>query len=126
MLRQSERLLKAAADRTRLRILKMLEPGPLCVCQIVQTLGMSQSAVSRHLSVLVGAGLAEDEPRGKWTYYRLARPDGEAGRRLLSLVRCCAAEDPEVARDLEKAASRKIQSLPGCCPPRRGAKKESP
>ena len=52
MLKHAEMLFKAAGDRTRLRILKMLETGPLCVCQIVETLGLSQSTVSKHLSIL--------------------------------------------------------------------------
>jgi len=126
VLKQAERLLKAAADRTRLRILKMLEPGPLCVCQIVEALGLSQSAVSRHLSILCAAGLLEDEPRGKWTYYGIARPTQEEARRLLALVRCCAGEDPDVDRDRARAASEKIRSLPSCCGPKARVRRTRP
>ncbi len=117
MLRQTERLLKAVADGTRLRILKMLEPGPLCVCQIVAALGLSQSTVSKHLSVLSAPGLIEDERRGKWTYYRLARPDSELGRHLQALLRCCCADDPQVVQDLAKVKGKKVRALVACCPP---------
>jgi ArsR family transcriptional regulator, arsenate/arsenite/antimonite-responsive transcriptional repressor len=123
MLKHTEKLLKAVGDRTRLRILKMLEPGPLCVCQVVATLKLSQSTVSKHLSILCASELVEDESRGKWTFYRLAKPRAGEARRLLAVVRCCAGEDPEVARDLARVKGEKIRSLSRCCPPRRGTGK---
>ncbi len=122
MLKDLEKALKAAADETRLRILKMLEPGPLCVCQIVQALRLSQSTVSKHLSILGGAGLVSDERRGKWTFYRLGKPAAAESRRLLAVVRACAGTDPKVAKDLQKAESEKVRSLPSCCPPRKADK----
>jgi len=123
MLRHTERLLKAAADSTRLRILKMLESGPLCVCQIVAALGLSQSTVSKHLSILSGPGLIEDERRGRWTWYHLARPDSDLGRHLQALLRSCCAEDPLVAQDLAKVKGKRIQALAACCPPRPTSRK---
>ncbi len=118
MLKNVERALKAAGDGTRLRILKMLEPGSLCVCQVVEALRLSQSTVSKHLSVLEGSGLVERERRGKWIHYRLARPASAEGRRLLSLIKRCCREDPQVAKDLGKVRGEKIQALVPCCPPR--------
>lgn len=56
MLREYQAVLKAAADANRARILKMLEGGELCVCQIVAVLGLSASTVSKHLSLLRGGG----------------------------------------------------------------------
>lgn len=126
MLREAERLFKAVGDRTRLRILKMLEPGPLCVCQIVAALGLSQSTVSKHLSTLSGPGLIEDERRGKWTYYRLARPASGPATRLLDLVRASASEDPQVAQDLVKVRGRKVRALVACCPPPRPSPRRTP
>ena len=118
MLKNMERALKAAGDGTRLRILKMLEPGSLCVCQVVEALKLSQSTVSKHLSVLEGAGLVERERRGKWIHYRLARPASAEGRRLLSLLKGCCCEDPQVAKDLGRVRGEKVQALVACCPPR--------
>ena len=122
MLKDLERALKAAGDGTRLRILKMLEPGSLCVCQVVEALGLSQSTVSKHLSVLESAGLVEGERRGKWIHYSLARPATAEERRLLSLLKCCAGEDPQVSKDLAKVGDEKVQSMVTCCPRRKGAK----
>lgn len=75
--------LKAAADPTRLRILRMLSVRPLCVCEVMEVLGMAQSTVSKHLIILAGAGLARSEPGGTWTVYRLAKPKASTPEALL-------------------------------------------
>jgi len=126
MLKDMERALKAAGDGTRLRILKMLEQGALCVCQVVEALKLSQSTVSKHLSVLEAARLVDSERRGRWTYYRLARPTSAEGRRLLSLLKGCCCEDPQVAKDLGRVRGEKVQALVACCPPRHADKRGGP
>jgi ArsR family transcriptional regulator, arsenate/arsenite/antimonite-responsive transcriptional repressor len=72
---------KALSDETRLRILKLLEEGELCVCHIVAAFDMSQSKVSFHLGVLKAAGLLRDRKEGKWMHYRL--DDSDIFRRFL-------------------------------------------
>ena len=66
---------KALSDETRLRIVKLLERGELCVCHIVAAVDMSQSKVSFHLKTLKEAGLVKDRREGKWMYYRLNESD---------------------------------------------------
>lgn len=63
---------KAAADPCRLRILKLLKEGELCVCEIMTALSKPQSNTSHHLSILREAGLVKERRDGKWSYYRLA------------------------------------------------------
>jgi DNA-binding transcriptional ArsR family regulator len=63
---------KAAADPCRLRILKLLKEGELCVCEIMAALKKPQSSTSHHLSILREAGLVKERRDGKWSYYRLA------------------------------------------------------
>ena len=63
---------KAAADTCRLRILKLLKEGELCVCEIMTALSKPQSSTSHHLSILREAGLVKERRDGKWSYYRLA------------------------------------------------------
>lgn len=63
---------KAAADPCRLRILKLLKEGELCVCEIMTALSKPQSTTSHHLSILREAGLVKERKDGKWSYYRLA------------------------------------------------------
>lgn len=72
MIREYVAALKAAADPSRARILKLLQSAELCVCQLRVVLGLSQSTVSRHLAVLRDAGFVESRTRGRWTFYRLA------------------------------------------------------
>ncbi|MFN3740679.1 MAG: ArsR/SmtB family transcription factor [Thermodesulfovibrionales bacterium] len=72
---QLTNLFKALSDETRLRILKLLEHGELCVCDIVAALDMIQPKVSFHLGVLKEAGLIKDRKQGKWIYYSIDGSD---------------------------------------------------
>lgn len=63
---------KVLADETRLRILALLEQGELCVCDLVETLQLPQSTVSRHLALLKNGNWVTDRRQGVWMYYRLA------------------------------------------------------
>jgi ArsR family transcriptional regulator, arsenate/arsenite/antimonite-responsive transcriptional repressor len=67
---------KALADPARVRILNVLATSgePVCVCHLVEPLGLSQPTVSHHLKRLTDAGLLEREQRGKWAYFSL-RPE---------------------------------------------------
>ncbi len=68
-------IFKALSDETRLRILKLLEHGELCVCDIVAGLDMIQPKVSFHLGVLQEAGLVRSRKQGKWIYYSIDESD---------------------------------------------------
>jgi len=74
---------KALSDETRLRIIKLLEGGELCVCHVVAAFDMCQSKVSFHLGVLKKAGLLRDRKQGKWMHYRI--DDSDFFKRLLML-----------------------------------------
>jgi ArsR family transcriptional regulator len=76
-------IFKALSDETRLRILKLLEQGELCVCDIVASLDMIQPKVSFHLGVLKDAGLIRDRKQGKWIHYSI--DDSDMFRRFLVL-----------------------------------------
>ncbi len=68
-------MFKALSDETRLRVVKLLASGELCVCHIVAALDMSQSKISFHLKILKEAGLVKDRREGKWMHYRLDESD---------------------------------------------------
>jgi len=63
---------KALSDESRVRVLMMLAGGELCVCQIIEMLGLAPSTASKHMSILRQAGLVETRKEGRWIYYRLA------------------------------------------------------
>ncbi len=63
---------KALADPARVRLLSLISAaGEACVCDLVEPLALSQPTVSHHMKVLVDAGLASREQRGKWAFYRV-------------------------------------------------------
>ncbi len=66
---------KAISDETRTRILMFLRSGELCVCQIVDVLGLAPSTVSKHMAIMMQAGLVDFRKDGRWRYYRLAGQD---------------------------------------------------
>jgi len=69
-----ELVMKALADRHRLRIVNLLlraEGEPVCVCEMQPLLGLSQGTVSHHLKLLLEAGILARESRGTYSYFRL-------------------------------------------------------
>ncbi len=80
-----EPTLKALAEPLRWQIVELLAGEELCVCHLVEDLGVAQPLVSHHLKVLRAAGLVESERYRQWVYYRL-RPDA-----LAALVQVVAA-----------------------------------
>jgi ArsR family transcriptional regulator, arsenate/arsenite/antimonite-responsive transcriptional repressor len=67
-------LFRALADPARVRIVNLLAASgrTVCVCDLVEPLGLAQPTVSHHLKRLLDAGLVEREQRGKWAYFSLA------------------------------------------------------
>ncbi len=93
-------LFKALSDPNRLRILKMLEIRPLCVCEITRCLGLATSTVSKHLSILKENGLVLDEKDGKWVTYRIKLDmESEYHRYLLPLFRGWLNENQLIQKD---------------------------
>ena len=69
---------KALSDENRARILLALGGRELCVCQVVELLGLAGSTVSRHMAILRQSGLVTARKDGRWIYYRSA-PRGCTG-----------------------------------------------
>jgi DNA-binding transcriptional ArsR family regulator len=104
-LRDYESVLKAAADPTRVRILKILEGGEMCVCQVIAILSLGQSTVSKHLFLLRTAGLIKDRRDRKWVHYSLDRgSDSPYATRMLRNLHGWLNDDPVIAKDRERSA----------------------
>jgi ArsR family transcriptional regulator, arsenate/arsenite/antimonite-responsive transcriptional repressor len=86
------RMFKALADPARVKIVNRLAQSeePVCVCEFMPILGLSQATVSHHLTKLTRVGLLEREQCGKWAYFSL---NPETAERLAGIV-----EFQEVAR----------------------------
>ena len=74
---------KALSDATRIRILSLMKEGELCVCDIAETLQMTQPNISFHVSLLKEAGLIKDRKNGRWIHYSL--DDSDMFKRFLLL-----------------------------------------
>ena len=91
---------KALSDENRVRALMALEDGELCVCQIIELLGLAPSTVSKHMAILHQAGLVETRKDGRWIYYRLAdEPDLPCVRQALAMTLDCLGKDSRVRED---------------------------
>lgn len=98
------KMLRAAADPNRIRILLLLREEELSVAELQEILVMGQSTISTHLSQLKQAGLVEDRRTGKNSLYRLAT--GNANNVLADLLVRAQKEIPEAAHD--RAAARRV------------------
>lgn len=74
-LRKKSRLLKALANETRLKMLRLLSVREMCVCELTVALDLTQPTASHHLNILQNVGLVKDRKDGKWVFYSVARPE---------------------------------------------------
>jgi len=77
---------KALGDPTRVRLLSLIaasDDGEACICDLTEPVGLSQPTVSHHMKLLVDAGLATREQRGRWAYFRVVTGALEQASRVL-------------------------------------------
>jgi ArsR family transcriptional regulator, arsenate/arsenite/antimonite-responsive transcriptional repressor len=97
-------LFKGIGDPTRIRLLNMLVPGELCVCDLVALTGLPQPTVSRHLAYLRRAGLIEATRGWKFVHYRLSAPKDAVHTALLAVVDHAFAAVESLAAERRVAA----------------------
>jgi ArsR family transcriptional regulator len=104
---------KALADKTRLRIMRLLSitDRQVCVCEIMDALKRPQYNVSKHLNILKNAKLVEGERRGTWVYYSPLKKDSAFNRQLFKLLKE-QLSDTEFFED-EKKLKRRLQLREG-------------
>ncbi len=94
-------ILKAAAESSRLRILVLISRGDLTVSDLTDILNQSQPRVSRHLKLLMEAGLVERYQEGSWAFFRIS--DDEAARDFVQgVIARIPMRDPQIERDMER------------------------
>jgi DNA-binding transcriptional ArsR family regulator len=92
-------VMKALADENRLRIVAALHDRELCLCQIVELLGLATSTVSRHASILQQARLVHSRKEGRWTYFRIAEDAPREAQRAAALVVEALRGDTQARKD---------------------------
>ena len=108
-------MFRAFSDRTRLRILSLIQRREFCVGDIVEILQVPQPRISRHLAYLRKARLVKVRKAGIWNYYSLAPAETAFQKKLLSCLGNCFSEVPQIQADEVRAAQ--IKHAGGCCPP---------
>ena len=93
---------KAICDRNRARTLMFLSGGELCVCQIIEMLGLAPSTVSKHMNILYQPGLIESRKEGRWIYYRLPDDSNAAVDGAIKWVRHTLAKDEQILADAKR------------------------
>jgi ArsR family transcriptional regulator len=102
-------LFAALADRTRLRLLNLMNGREVCVCYFVGLLKQSQPKVSRHLAYLRRAGVVKARREGKWMHYRIERPADPGAAAILEAALASFVSDREMQADralLDRACCR--------------------
>ena len=103
MKRDYVNIFKALSDPNRIRIVKMLAERELCMCEIRSMLELSNSTVSKHLTILRDAGLLLDMKDGKWVNFRLNnKPDNLFIKSLLGLIKKSFGDDEAIQKDIAK------------------------
>jgi ArsR family transcriptional regulator, arsenate/arsenite/antimonite-responsive transcriptional repressor len=120
-----ERICKALADKTRLRILGLLGNDEVCVCHIHDSLGLPQPTVSRHLAYLRRSGVVAARRDGIWMHYRISRSLAPLARGVVGSAIDALKQTPDTAHDrkqFQKSFGQLyvLDSTSGgsCCAPR--------
>jgi ArsR family transcriptional regulator len=99
MIKEFIRVMKALSDPSRVRVLKLLQAGELCVCEIQKVLGLAQSTVSKHMKILEDAGLVNRKRQGTWIIYSLAdNSDSEYTKTMLAELHNWLDDDEELGQ----------------------------
>lgn len=111
---------RALADESRLRVLLALRSGELCVCQLIELLGLAPSTVSKHMAILVQADLITCRKEGRWHYYQ--RADGaqspQMARLTLEWLDAAAGNSPQARADqkrLKTICRKGVEEVSACC-----------
>ena len=107
----SSDLLRCMADPQRLRILNLLDAGPLCVCHIQEILEATQVKVSKQLATMKQLGLICSEREGTWMIYRLAEPVDGLVTTTVKYLRQDNGESGDVLQADLKARKRLMKEL---------------
>ncbi len=112
----SERTFKLLSDRTRIRILMLLDKGELCVCQIMAVLDVSQPLVSKNLSLLSAGGFLDERRDGKLVFYSIRKELDPGLMELIGLLKKSVVNDIDIKNDfLELNECMQYQKKKGTC-----------
>ena len=102
-LKEMEKIIKALADKNRLRIIYLINgKRDICVCEITDIIGLSQPTISSHLRLLENAGLVESNKDGLWVNYNINSQAELFSRRSIEMICNDLKKDKQAISDLKK------------------------
>jgi len=108
---------QALSDKQRLRALLALRGRELCVCHLIDLLGLAPSTISKHLNILYRAGLINRRKEGRWVHYSLAT--GKSSplhiRRIIKWACEALADDHQIADDENSLAEISCKTKSEVC-----------
>jgi ArsR family transcriptional regulator, arsenate/arsenite/antimonite-responsive transcriptional repressor len=105
---------RALADPTRVRIVAALRNGELCVCELVDALGISQSSLSSHLQICRQSGVVTTRKESRWIYYSLSTRYGSLIERIFSELQT-VGQDEQLRSDTMRLKKRLRMRQGGRC-----------
>lgn len=105
-------LFAALSDRTRLRLLNLMDGREVCVCYFVEILEQGQPKISRHLAYLRRAGVVAARRDGKWVHYKIVVPADTGAAKILRETLAALREDKGMQTDLNRLKK-------SCCMPQK-------
>ncbi len=105
-------LFAALSDRTRLRLLNLMDGREVCVCYFIEILGQSQPKISRHLAYLRRAGVVAARREGKWMHYKIVVPAHAGAAKILREALAVVREEKAMQADLARLGK-------ACCTPQK-------
>ena len=106
---------KSLADSTRVRIVAALLERELCVCELCDSLGVTQSTLSTHLQVIRDAGLVSARKEGKWMYYAIQPGARVVLKGLFKAFELSLKKDASLRRDAQRLGRRVAMRDNGSC-----------
>ena len=106
-----ERFFQSLGDKTRLRLLNLMEDREICVCYFVDILGQPQPKISRHLAYLRSAGIVAARREGKWMHYRIVMPPHAGAAQILRQTLASLKREKMMQADRARLAK-------ACCAPK--------
>jgi ArsR family transcriptional regulator, arsenate/arsenite/antimonite-responsive transcriptional repressor len=106
-----DRLFRALADPTRLRLINLIAEQEICVCYFVEVIDAPQPKISRHLAYLRRLGIVAVRREGKWMHYRLAMPTDSHAAAILKMTVDALKGNGDFRRDFERLDK-------ACCGPK--------
>ncbi len=106
-----DKLFRALADPTRLRLINLIAEQEICVCYFVEVIDVPQPKISRHLAYLRRLGIVSARREGKWMHYRLAMPTDSHAAAILKTTVDALKRDVDFRRDFHRLDQ-------ACCGPK--------